>query len=158
MSSLDIKKATHRMTRQKATAKKPYCFTWVGLPNVFLVGVNYRRCSDCSNVSADIPAPIKLWSMLASKVALKPSALDGKEIRFLRKFAGKNASAFATLVGVSVEQVSRWEHDHNRPEIATDRLIRIIAKPELAKVVVSLSFDSSVVNNYVLHYNEGEWY
>jgi DNA-binding transcriptional regulator YiaG len=37
------------------------------------------------------------------------------------------ASDFAKLVGVSSEQVSRWENGHNSPEKSADKLIRLLA-------------------------------
>jgi len=38
---------------------------------------------------------------------------------------GKKSGEFAKIIGVTLEQVSRWENGHNLPEVSADKLIRI---------------------------------
>jgi DNA-binding transcriptional regulator YiaG len=53
--------------------------------------------------------------------------LTGQQIRFLRSYFGKSSRDFAKIIGVTPEQVSRWENGHNAPEKSADKLIRYLA-------------------------------
>jgi putative zinc finger/helix-turn-helix YgiT family protein len=115
----------HDLEERKATSGCPYHFVGSGLPNVYLIGIKYNACKTCNAQSADIPAIQKLMQLIARTIVENEAALTGLEIRFLRKRLGKKSSDFASLVGVSAEQVSRWENGHNPPERSADKLIRI---------------------------------
>jgi putative zinc finger/helix-turn-helix YgiT family protein len=108
-----------------ATKQKPYRFVDSGLSNVYLIGVRYSVCQKCGKQSAEIPAVINLMKTIAREIVQKDSSLTGPEIRFLRKRLGKKATDFAAAVGVSAEQVSRWEHNGNPPEKGNDLSIRM---------------------------------
>ena len=108
-----------------ATLKNPYCFSDCGLPNVLLVGIKYRVCKICGKKAADIPSVKNLMVALARAVVQGDAPLTGPEIRFLRKRLGYQSAELAGLAGVTPEQVSRWEHDRNRPEKSADKLIRM---------------------------------
>ena len=110
---------------RKATLTAPYHFVDSGLPGVFLVGIKYRVCVRCRRQSADIPAVKQLMAALAQAIVENESPLTGPEIRFLRKRLGKKSSEFAKIIGVTLEQVSRWENGHNPPEASADKLIRV---------------------------------
>ena len=110
---------------KKATLRSPYHFVESGLPNVYLVGVKYRVCKVCGAQSADIPAIKNLMMALGRIIVESKAPLTGAEIRFLRKRLGKKSSEFARIIGVTSEQVSRWEHGHNPPERSADKLIRV---------------------------------
>ena len=75
--------------------------------------------------SAEIPAVKKLMMMLGRTIVESNAPLTGAEIRFLRKRLGKKSSEFAKIIGVTSEQVSRWENGHNQPEESADKLIRV---------------------------------
>jgi putative zinc finger/helix-turn-helix YgiT family protein len=115
----------HEVKERRATPEEPYHFVESGLPNVYLVGIKYRVCDTCKMQSADIPAVKQLMEVIARAVVVNDAPLTGLEIRFLRKRLGKKSSDFARLIGVSSEQVSRWENGHNPPEKSADRLIRV---------------------------------
>ena len=116
---------THEFKDRIATNKSPYHFVDSGLPNVYLVGIKYRVCESCSMQSADIPAVRQLLEVIARTVVESESPLTGAEIRFLRKRLGKKSTEFGRIIGVTQEQVSRWENNHSQPEQSADRLIRI---------------------------------
>ena len=113
------------LEERRATVDHPYHFVDSGLPNVYLVGIKYRRCAVCGMRSADIPAVKNLLMALARTIVESDAPLTGAEIRFLRKRLGKKSSEFAKIIGVSHEQVSRWENGRNRPEQSADKLIRV---------------------------------
>src|SRR5258708_1897130 len=120
-----VEQHIHDLQEKKATAESPYHFVNSGLPNVYLIGIKYKVCPVCGEQSADIPAIKQLMQVIARAIVDNEASLTGAEIRFLRKRLGKKSSELAKLVGVSVEQVSRWENDHNPPGGSADRLIRI---------------------------------
>lgn len=120
-----VKEHTHELEERRATSESAYHFVNSGLPNVYLVGIKYKICKSCNAQAADIPAIKQLMQVIARAVVESEAVLTGPEIRFLRKRLGKKSSEFAKLVGVTPEQVSRWENDHNGPERSADKLIRV---------------------------------
>jgi DNA-binding transcriptional regulator YiaG len=110
-----------------ATLQSPYHFVDSGLPNVYLVGINYWVCKECGKQAADIPFLKDLLVKIARAVVRQETPLDGTEIRFLRKRLGKKSSDFAKILGVTPEHYSRLEsprEDHN-PSASADKLIRV---------------------------------
>ena len=120
-----VEEHIHDMKEMRATPDAPYHFVDSGLPNVYLVGIKYQVCKKCGMQAADIPAVKQLMQVIARSIVENEAALTGLEIRFLRKRLGKKSSEFARIIGVSDEQVSRWENGHNLPEQSADKLIRI---------------------------------
>jgi putative zinc finger/helix-turn-helix YgiT family protein len=108
-----------------ATLHAPYHFTDSGLPNVYLAGIRYFVCKECGKEAAEIPAAEGLMKVIARTIVEREAQLTGAEIRFLRKRLHKKAAEFARIVGVSPEQVSRWENEYNLPEESTDKFIRV---------------------------------
>lgn len=111
-----------------STRRTPYHFVGCGLPDVYLVGVKYHVCTTCGNQAAELPALSNLLDRIAAAVTESSRPLSGRQIKFLRKYLWKSAQNFADLIGVSREQVSRWENNRNRPEPSTDKLIRMLAR------------------------------
>jgi putative zinc finger/helix-turn-helix YgiT family protein len=121
-----VEEHIHELEERRATVAAPYRFVGSGLSNVYLIGVKFRVCRSCNAKIAEIPAVKQLMISIARAVVEGDSPLSGEEIRFLRKRLGKRSSDFARLVGVSLEEVSRWENDHNAPGRSADKLIRIL--------------------------------
>lgn len=115
----------HDLEEREATREAPYHFLDSGLPNVYLIGITYRICKDCGAQSADIPAIKKLMQAIARTIVESEAPLTGPEIRFLRKRLGIQSSVFARVIGVSSEQVSRWENLSSGHEQSADKLIRV---------------------------------
>lgn len=110
-----------------ATFKNPYHFVESGLPNVYLIGIDYRICPACKLQAADIPALDDLMVKIARAIVRQESPLSGLEIRFLRKRLRKKSVDFANILGVTAEHYSRLEsvrEDHN-PSGSADKLIRV---------------------------------
>ncbi len=108
-----------------ATAEAPFHFTASGLPNVFLVGIDYWACP-CGNLSAEIPAVKQLMTVIARSLVNKDSVLDGDEIRFLRKRLGKKAADFAQQLRITPEHLSKLENGHLPVGEQTDALVRFV--------------------------------
>lgn len=111
--------------QKEATIKSPYHFVDSGLPNVYLVGITYWVCKECGKQAAEIPALNDLMVKIARLVVEQEAPLSGKEIRFLRKRLAKRSTEFAKIIGVTPEQISRWENDNNPPSESADKLIRV---------------------------------
>lgn len=120
-----VERHNHEFEERKATLVSPYHFVDSGLPNAYLVGIKYKVCQTCKMQTANIPAVKQLMQVLARAVVESSAPLTGDEIRFLRKRLGKKSAEFARIIGVSAEQVSRWENSHNPPEQSADKLIRV---------------------------------
>jgi DNA-binding transcriptional regulator YiaG len=135
---------------KRATVNEPFRVAWSGLPNVFVAGIRYEGCRFCNEVAGIFPAPLDLIKTLAHTIVQKSSSLTGPEIRYLRKSLQKKSSEFAELIGVSPEQVSRWENGHNAPGKSADKLIRLSAAPN----VTNRSFTK---DSYLLRFRNGSW-
>src|ERR1700752_2186101 len=92
-----------------STKRTPYWFVMSGLPNVYLVGVKYTVCKKCKMQAAELPCLTKLLRTIAMAVADSPKPLTGREIRYLRTILMQSSRDFAAIVGVTPDQVSRWE-------------------------------------------------
>jgi putative zinc finger/helix-turn-helix YgiT family protein len=115
----------HELEERKGTWEAPYHFVDSGLPNVYLVGIKYKICKTCGRQAAEIPAIKKLMQAIARAIVESEAQLTGPEIRFLRKRLGIKSSSFARVIGVSPEQVSRWENENSGHEQSADKLIRV---------------------------------
>jgi putative zinc finger/helix-turn-helix YgiT family protein len=118
----DCRKSSKEMA---ATLENLYHFVHSGLPNVYLAGINYYVCEKCGKQSADIPALNELMVKIARAVVGQEARLSGVEIRFLRKRLKKKSADFGKIIGVTPEQISRWENDGNLPSESADKLIRV---------------------------------
>lgn len=107
-----------------ATEKEPFHFVDSGLSNVYLIGVKYFICTECGRIRAEIPAIKPLMRRIARDLVVNPESLSGEEIRFLRKRAGMKSAAFAKLLGVEAETLSRYENDKQVAAESVDKLIR----------------------------------
>ncbi len=108
-----------------ATLESPLAFPDMGLPNVYLAGVNYAACRVCNDVVANVPVPRELMAAIARALVVKETALTGAEIRFLRQRLEIKAVQFSKLLDVTPQHFSRWENARSVPGGCTDRLIRL---------------------------------
>jgi transcriptional regulator with XRE-family HTH domain len=111
-----------------ATKEQPYRYTFSGMSNVFLTGINVYNCPDCDLQLPVIPKIEQLHDVIAREIANKRGLLTGEEVRFLRKNAGYSAAKFATLLTIDPSYLSRVENGHtDHLGAAVDRLARAIA-------------------------------
>jgi DNA-binding transcriptional regulator YiaG len=102
-----------------------YRFDEIGLP-VQLERIDLVKCPNCGNVDPIIPDLDGLMDCLALGVIFKREKLNGKEIRFLRKYLGKNQEEFASLVPTDATTLSKWENDLQAQGLKSDRLLRLL--------------------------------
>lgn len=82
--------------------------TTYDLPTVVLEGLPFR-CLECGEERPRIPQEQELHDILARELLCKPGTLSGKEIRFLRRFAGMRLAEFAERLQVTSQTLQRWE-------------------------------------------------
>lgn len=98
-----------------------------GLPNVMLVGLEFRTCPKCGEEERVMPRLAQLHRVIAEHVAEKETRLTGAEVRFLRKHLGWSGEDFAKAMDVTPTTVSRWENDREQMSTMADRLLRLYA-------------------------------
>jgi putative zinc finger/helix-turn-helix YgiT family protein len=101
-----------------------------GLPNVVLLGLEFRTCPKCGEVERVMPRLAQLHRLIAERVAEKEARLIGAEIRFLRKHLGWSGEHFASVMSVRPETVSRWENEKEPMGPIAERLLRLMALRE----------------------------
>jgi putative zinc finger/helix-turn-helix YgiT family protein len=142
--------------RRSATINRPFFFSWCELPNAYVIGIQYEECSKCGKVAGIFPAPVGLTETLKNVILRKPFQLTGPEIKYLRRSIRKKAVDFAEMIGVSPEQVSRWEHGHNLPEKSADKLIRLLAADQKdSQAIAMLNPKPLVKGRYLLTFRRG---
>lgn len=111
---------------QLAPVVKGSCrFDQLGIP-VRLCRIDLVKCANCGNVDPIIPNIDGLMDCLALAVIFKPYKLNGHDVRFLRKYLGKNQDEFANLLPVDTTTLSKWETDLQIIGKKSDRLIRLL--------------------------------
>lgn len=104
-----------------------HVYTECGLPNIVLLGLEFRVCPKCGEKERVMPRLAQLHRVIAEAVAEKRARLTGAEIRFLRKHLGWSGDYFAEVVGVRPETVSRWENEKEPMGVTSERLLRLMA-------------------------------
>ena len=115
----------HECNSKMDESQEIYHYKESGLDNVYLDNVYVYRCK-CGEMFPSIPGVIDLHTKIGKMIVKKKSALNGKEITFLRKNIGMNANIFADYVGVDKSTLSRWENNQQKLAKPNDRLIRLI--------------------------------
>jgi putative zinc finger/helix-turn-helix YgiT family protein len=96
-----------------------------GLDNVHLTNVQIGMCDNCGEKIVSIPNSTEMMRSIGESILLKPTNLNGAEIRFLRKNLHLKINEFSQLLGVDRVTVSRWENEHEKLSRSTDRHIRL---------------------------------
>ncbi len=113
--------------RPMVSKKTDYHYVDCGLKNIFLNGIEVKKCEECGEEEIVLPNLEELHSLIAHDIAMQPERLRPEEIRFLRTHLGFSGVDFAKLVSVTPESVSRWENDADRKmEPHTEKLLRLM--------------------------------
>lgn len=92
-----------------------------------LVDDEYMQCDDC-NESFYTPEQSERLHTLASKGAeQRENLLAPDDLEQIRKSFNMTQAEFDELLGVGPKSSARWENGHVRQNVATDRLIRLLA-------------------------------
>lgn len=109
----------HRGERDKA----PLHYTDCGLDDVYLVsGYAIEKTPYGEGVS--IRNLDQLHKAIGAYLANQKKVLSGKELRFLRKQMDLTQSDLGTLLGLSSQQVARWEKGESEISGPADLLVR----------------------------------
>jgi putative transcriptional regulator len=108
-----------------AFQKGHHHFPESGLDNVHLTNVDIGVCNDCGEKIISIPRSTELMTSIGEGILLKPTSLNGAEIKFLRKNLHLKINEFAQMIGADRVTVSRWENEHEKPSRSADRLVRL---------------------------------
>src|SRR5688572_4662111 len=106
-------------------SRESYDYRSCGLP-VTLQDVRVSRCEECGEHEVSLPRIEELHRLIARNVIRKPTRFSPEEIRFLRKWLGYSGADLAETMGVTVEQVSRWENGKRDIGAPADRLLRLL--------------------------------
>ncbi len=115
----------HECNSKMKESKEVYHYMESGFDNVYLEDVCVYRCK-CGEFFPSIPSIVDLHTAIGRMVIQKPTALNGKEITFLRKNIGLNARTFAEYMGIDKSTFSRWENSQQKLAKPNDRFIRLI--------------------------------
>src|SRR5258708_5099510 len=106
-------------------AHKLYHFEECGLDNVWLAdGFTFQRTAYGRGVSFDDFEGVH--RTIARHLVETLGALDGNEVRFLRKELDLSQAGLASLLGYDEQTVSRWERGVSTVPPAADRLLRAL--------------------------------
>ncbi len=106
--------------------KENYHYKESGLPNVVLVNVEVRSCSNCGAREVVVPRLDELHHTIAQTLITSKVKLGPDQIRFLRKSLGWSSADFAAYMAVQPETVSRWESGSQEMGPVAERLLRLL--------------------------------
>src|ERR1700733_312378 len=73
----------------------------------------------------------KLQKELIKALIHKPAPLNGKELRFIRKYFEMTTSEFGDLLGVTHPAVLKWEKDKSQIPPTTEKYVRLYVYDQL---------------------------
>jgi putative transcriptional regulator len=143
--------------------RKPFHYTASGLDDVYLLS-GYERYETEYGSGISISDVDGLHMAIARNIVLHKKAINGKEIRFLRKQMKLSQEELGDLMGVSSQSVARWEKgevDIPGPAELSMRAFYIsheggkIDLVELAKTVRAMAADAA--NRQEFEDTDGVW-
>jgi DNA-binding transcriptional regulator YiaG len=91
-----------------------------------LTGIDVIHCDQCGNEDPIVPAMDELHHVIAEALIPKPGRLDGKEVRFLRKYLEKGGRELSKILHVNRATLSKWENGEDPVGAQSDLLIRAL--------------------------------
>lgn len=104
--------------------RKPYHYTECGLDDVYLLS-GYEEYKTPHGTGIAVKEVDGLHRVIGQHLATHKKVLSGKELRFLRKQMNLTQSDLGTLLGVSDQQIARYEKGAVMPG-AADSLLRAL--------------------------------
>jgi putative transcriptional regulator len=111
---------------------EPLHFVGCGLDNVFLSS-GYDFFDTPEGRGVRIQNLDELHCAIGEYLATHKKTLNGKELRYLRKHMGQTQAELGNLVGLSSQQVARWEKDQCDISGAAESLLRVLYLEYLRK-------------------------
>lgn len=119
-------KNTNANWRHKGEAdKKPLHYTACGLDDVYLVS-GYDEVKTSEGDGLSIKKLEQLHMAIGCSLVQKKKVLSGKELRFLRKQLDLSQAELGALVGLTSQQVARWEKGESEISGAADVVLRML--------------------------------
>ena len=113
---------------------EPLHFTACGLDDVFL-GSGYDVVDTPEGQGVRIRNLDALHSAIGEYLATHKKILNGKELRYLRKHMDLTQAELGKLVGLSSQQVARWEKNQCDISGAAESLLRVLLMEHLRKSI-----------------------
>jgi DNA-binding transcriptional regulator YiaG len=109
----------------KAQVSNPYHYKECGLDNVYLVGgVEYVDTPRGKGVT--IKDQEKLHRVIGEILIKEKKKLNGKEFRFLRHELNMTQLVLASLLGVDVQTIGRWERGESEIPGSAQAILRLL--------------------------------
>lgn len=143
--------------------RTPYHYTESGLDDVYLLsGYEVHHTPEGEGVSVkDVDG---LHRVIGEHLATHKKVLSGKEIRFLRKLMDLTQSELGKLLGVSDQQVARYEKGESEMPGAADGLLRALYlqsignEVQLRALLSALEeFDAPLTDKHLFAEEGGVW-
>jgi len=125
-----------RVTHTDEAEKAPYRYLACGLDDVYLTN-GYEIETTPHGVGVSIRNVDEVLRAIGKFLVANKKQLSGKEIRFLRHQMDYTQSELARMLGVSSQQVARYEKDKNGSLIsgASDRILRLLYREHIQEKV-----------------------
>jgi DNA-binding transcriptional regulator YiaG len=105
--------------------KAPLQYTQCGLDDIYLLS-GYEIEQTPYGEGLSIKNADQLHKAIGCYLAHQKKSLSGKELRFLRKHMNLTQSDLGNLLGLSSQQVARWEKAESDISGPADRLVRAL--------------------------------
>lgn len=114
--------------------KPPYHYTECGLDDIYLCG-GYDIEPTPYGEAVSIKYEEELLEAIGIFLVTEKKVLSGKELRFLRKQMDLTQAELGRWVGLSAQQVARWEKDQYDIPGPADHLLRILYLEHLGRSI-----------------------
>ena len=104
---------------------RSYMYDGVGLDNICLLNLEVEVCGNCATETPMLRNIRRLHQGIGIAIALQPTQLSGKDVRFLRRAAGFSVGDWAKRLNVADATYSRWENSKKMISANPDRIARI---------------------------------
>lgn len=106
--------------------QEPLRYDWCGLDDVYLLSGFTRTIEEDGEESISIRNMDGLHRAIGNHLAEHKKALNGKEIRFLRKQMGISQDELADILSVTDQTVARWEKGECEIPGPAELLVRLV--------------------------------